>query len=254
MDATRYSKHFVPLESNPDVFTRLAHDLGASSVLRFQDVPTLEEPALFPRPAIALILIFPTSTSYEAQRAKEEADDVKSPKERIDMVNVVWFKQTINNACGLYAILHAVCNGPARKYIRTDFSRTACWVELMNLGPRSYIARLIETCLPLDVAGRALELEKSEELEALYATAASEGDTSPPLNPEDEVDFHFVCFALSETDSHIYLLDGDRIGPVSTGVALAPGDDMLSSKECFPLSRISLSVRKLMELVSISWR
>jgi hypothetical protein len=30
----------------------------------------------------------------------------------------MWFKQTINNACGLYSILHAVCNGEARKYIR----------------------------------------------------------------------------------------------------------------------------------------
>lgn len=32
--------------------------------------------------------------------------------------NVVWYKQTINNACGLYAILHAVCNGDARDSIR----------------------------------------------------------------------------------------------------------------------------------------
>lgn len=27
---------------------------------------------------------------------------------------ILWFKQTINNACGLYGILHAICNGHAR--------------------------------------------------------------------------------------------------------------------------------------------
>lgn len=28
---------------------------------------------------------------------------------------VLWFKQTIHNACGLYAILHAVTNGEPRE-------------------------------------------------------------------------------------------------------------------------------------------
>ncbi len=108
MSANQYQKHFIPLESNPDVFTQLTHELGVSPTLRFQDVLTLDEPALFPRPALALILIFPTSETYETQISKEEATDEE---------DVVWFKQTINNACGLYAILHAVCNGDARNFI-----------------------------------------------------------------------------------------------------------------------------------------
>ncbi len=32
--------------------------------------------------------------------------------------NDIWHKQTINNACGLYGILHAVCNGDTRNGIR----------------------------------------------------------------------------------------------------------------------------------------
>jgi len=31
--------------------------------------------------------------------------------------DVVWFEQTINNACSLYSILHALCNGEARQFI-----------------------------------------------------------------------------------------------------------------------------------------
>ena len=117
MSANRYRKHFIPLESNPDVFTQLIHELGVSANLSFQDVLTLDEPALFPRPALALILIFPTSETYETQKSKEEAMYAEYTG-RTDEENVVWFKQTINNACGLYAILHAVCNGDAKSFIR----------------------------------------------------------------------------------------------------------------------------------------
>lgn len=31
---------------------------------------------------------------------------------------VMWFRQSINNACGLYAILHAISNGESRNFIR----------------------------------------------------------------------------------------------------------------------------------------
>jgi ubiquitin carboxyl-terminal hydrolase L3 len=73
MSRNHYRKHFIPLESNPDVFTDLIHKLGVSATLSFRDVLTLDEPDLLPRPAIALILIFPTSEAYESQKAKEEA-------------------------------------------------------------------------------------------------------------------------------------------------------------------------------------
>ena len=106
-------KHFVPLESNPEVFTELAHRLGLSANPVFRDVLTLDASQL-PRLTYALILIFPTSGPYEEQKAFEEesARPYTGPAD-----GVLWFKQTINNACGLYAILHAVCNGGARHHI-----------------------------------------------------------------------------------------------------------------------------------------
>ena len=38
--------------------------------------------------------------------------------------DVLWFKQTIGNACGLYGLLHAVTNGKARDYISTYATHT----------------------------------------------------------------------------------------------------------------------------------
>ena len=107
-----YTKHFIPMENDPKAFTKLAHALGVSSSLEFIDafledgnVVTFTEG----KPIHALILIFPTNEIYEKEKAEGEttrhvytASGANEP--------VVWFKQTINNACGLYAILHSVIN------------------------------------------------------------------------------------------------------------------------------------------------
>lgn len=117
--AMAYRKHFIPLESNPELFTELTHQLGLSTSLAFHDVLSLEDPdlmALIPRPALGLILVFPTTSNYEAELIEKDANTAEYSKSG-EGEEVVWFKQTINNACGLYGILHAVSNGPARDFI-----------------------------------------------------------------------------------------------------------------------------------------
>lgn len=114
-----YRKHYIPLESNPTLFTELIHQLGVSNVLEFHDVLSMEEPellALVPRPTLALVLVFPTSPDYES-RVSEEDKDVAEYAKCGEEENVVWYKQTINNACGLYGILHAISNGDAKDFI-----------------------------------------------------------------------------------------------------------------------------------------
>lgn len=112
-------KHFIPLESNPDVFTQLAGRLGLSSKFAFHDVLSLDDPdllAFLPRPALALVLVFPASQgpTYDEDKADKNkgaaAYDGSSGEE-----TVIWFKQTIYNACGLYGILHALSNGEAQE-------------------------------------------------------------------------------------------------------------------------------------------
>jgi ubiquitin carboxyl-terminal hydrolase L3 len=118
----RRTKHYLPLESNPEVFTQLIQNLGIST-LEFQDVYSLDEPellALLPRPAHALVLVFPTSEAHEKhKKAVEESRKVYEGKGEDE--EVVWFRQTIGNACGLYGILHAVSNGNARDHIGESF-------------------------------------------------------------------------------------------------------------------------------------
>lgn len=114
--STMYAKHFLQLESNPEVFNKLIRSLGSSHCLEFQDVVSLDDPDLLPHPALALILVFPTTNRYEDQRAVEDASHSGSEGNGYDE-GIMWFMQTINNACGLYSILHALSNGPARDLV-----------------------------------------------------------------------------------------------------------------------------------------
>ncbi len=112
---TLYRKHFIPLESDPDVFTELINLLGVPPSLCFEDVLSLDGPHFFPRPVLALILVLPTTESYESQKAVE--DKIYEEVSGEDNEDIIWYKQTINNACGFCAILHALSNGVARNMI-----------------------------------------------------------------------------------------------------------------------------------------
>ncbi|KAF9458975.1 ubiquitin carboxyl-terminal hydrolase [Collybia nuda] len=207
-----HRKAYLPLESNPQVFTQLINNLGVTA-LEFQDVFSVDEPellAMVSRPVYALVLVFPTTPMYEEQIAKEEAtrDSYTGSGAGED---VIWFEQTIYNACGLYGILHSVSNGDAANFIE----------------PGSALARLLATCVPLAPHERALALEASEELEIAHATAGVQGDTAAPASAEDVVDYHYVAFIKSKS-GHIYEMDGCKKGPVNRGAVLSADEDILS--------------------------
>lgn len=110
---------FIPLEANPQLMTTLIHKLGVSSALEMHDVYSLTDPdllAFIPRPALALLLVFPVSAVYESHRLAEDSL-VQNYHGKGDAEPVLWWPQTIRNACGLMGLLHAVSNGPAKDFI-----------------------------------------------------------------------------------------------------------------------------------------
>ena len=99
--------------------TSLVHKLGLSPALSFHDVFSISDPELLafvPRPATALLLVFPVSKSYEQFRVTEDKDR-NDYEGKGDNEPVIWYKQTIRNACGLIGILHAVSNGGSRNFV-----------------------------------------------------------------------------------------------------------------------------------------
>lgn len=193
--------------------TSLVHELGLSPTLAFHDVYSLTDETLLsflPRPALALLLVFPVTETYETFRRKEDAPLQEyaacGPQEP-----VVWFKQTIRNACGLIGLLHSVTNGAARDQIT----------------PSSDLADLLAQAIPLDPTARADLLYNSRALEAAHSTAASRGDTTAP-EADASVDLHFVAF-VKDARGDLWELDGRRKGPLKRG-HLDQDDDVLSPK------------------------
>jgi len=189
----------------------LLHKLGLSPNLGFHDVYSIDDPSLLefvPRPALALLLVFPVNDTYEKFRVQEDSGKPEYHGSGPDE-EVVWYKQTIGNACGLIGLLHGVSNGQARDFIQ----------------PGSDLAKLVEQATPLDPSQRAQLLYDSHALEAAHQGAASGGDTSAPT-AEDNVDLHYVCFVKSRT-GHLWEMDGRRKGPLDRG-ALTKDEDVLS--------------------------
>lgn len=91
----------------------------------------------------------------------------------------------------------------------------------------------------MDGAGRVEAIEENRDLEAVYRSVATRGDSEVPTNPEDEVDFHYVCFVKSHSSSVFYELDGDRKGPMNK-CSLGPEEDALAD-QCLTVVREYIS-------------
>lgn len=197
----------IPLESNPEVFTELAYTIGLSPVLQFHDVYSLTDPdllAFLPRPAFALILLFPISEGYEADR--------KSALSSSSSKNIQWFKQTIRNGCGLYALLHALLNLPP-DFIVEDLILNQ--ILLRNLTP------------DLSTEETSKLVQQLEQVIQLDANFGLKGQTDAP-EADDDVQFHFVTY-IRGTDGQIYELDGRRDGPVALGSSSSDKDLLTDS-------------------------
>ena len=65
----------ISAENNPEVMSSLVHKLGLSSGMSWHDVYSIDDPSLLafvPRPAHALLLVFPTSAAYQKARHEED--------------------------------------------------------------------------------------------------------------------------------------------------------------------------------------
>ncbi|KAI7536197.1 hypothetical protein KC331_g11610 [Hortaea werneckii] len=206
-------KTFIPLENNPSVFTDLIHRLGVSPQLSLHDVYSIDDPdllAMVPRPVHALIFISPGDV-YHRVRAKDPGSKELFHDDCGEGEKVMWFQQTIGNACGLIALLHSVANGSARSYV----------IE------HSPLDKLLKSATPLKPKERAQLLYDSEELEKAHMAVAVQGDTVAPEAAE-KIGYHFISFVKGK-DGHLYELEGSWGGPIDRGT-LAASEDVMSEK------------------------
>ncbi|KAI9249476.1 hypothetical protein BDA99DRAFT_445613 [Phascolomyces articulosus] len=161
---------WAPLEGNPE----LVHSNGVNLSWSYTDV----------------------FENYERHNVEEEVWLTKH--EQNVSADVIFFKQTIVNACGMIALLHSLANNDS------------------IVGPGLF-RNLIDASKDMSPEERAELLENSKELADIHQTCAQAGQTQAPDASED-ANLHFICFVVK--NQHLYELDGRKLFPINHGKCL----------------------------------
>ncbi|EJS43075.1 yuh1p [Saccharomyces arboricola H-6] len=186
----------VPIESNPVVFTEFAHKLGLKKEWAYFDIYSLTETellAFLPRPVKAIVLLFPMNES------KQSLVNQHGPK--AGGSNVLWFKQSVKNACGLYAVLHSLSNNQSLLEPETDL------VNFLNSQSNSSTPkRMFDDTIADEFVSNVIN-----ENTQTFSTGQSEA-------PEATVDINLHYITYVEENGEIFELDGRNLdGPLYLG-------------------------------------
>ncbi|TNY18190.1 hypothetical protein DMC30DRAFT_380898 [Rhodotorula diobovata] len=190
---------WLPLESNPESFNRWSASLGLDTSppngYHFTDIWGLDPEllAFVKQPVKAVLMLFPVTKEYEDMRTKQDQQILEDGVEGVE--DVIYFKQTIANACGTFALLHTLAN--------TDVP--------IKEGP---LTELFERCKDKSPLERAQLLVHNNDLERVHTETAHTGQTAAPAL-EDSTDLHFVTFVAH--NGFLIELDGRRNSPVNHG-------------------------------------
>lgn len=185
--------------------------------------------AMIPQPVHALILLFPISEKYEAYIKEEQARI--DQKGQIVSPNVVFYPQTISNACGTMGVLHSIANNWAhggelqlskesplwtlsRAISRSMSIDLSFFHFIASVAEGGIMEKFLKKTVNMSPSERIQALEEDESLSSAHKSHASTGQTATP-DLADEVNLHYVC--LIERDGHLYELDGSKPYPINHG-------------------------------------
>ncbi|CAI4034497.1 hypothetical protein SMKI_10G2900 [Saccharomyces mikatae IFO 1815] len=184
----------IPIESNPAVFTEFAHKLGLKRAWAYFDIYSLTEPdllAFLPRPVKAVVLLFPVTANGKMSANKQVSR----------AFDVVWFKQSIKNACGLYAILHSLSNNRSLLEPNSDLANFLKF-QSDNTGSKSTFDDTNTDEFVLNVIKENTQTFSSGQTDAPEATA--------------DINLHYITYV--EDNGEIFELDGRSLsGPLCLG-------------------------------------
>lgn len=112
---------------------------------------------MIPQPVAAIIFLFPITDAYEEFREKEETH-LKVHEQNISP-NLIYYKQTISNACGMMALLHSIANN-----------------DHLVVGPGVF-QNILQGTANRSSEERAEYLENCADLAQIHASGAHEGQT-----------------------------------------------------------------------------
>ena len=188
-------KWVTPLTSEPDVISKYTEKLGLDlSSANFFDiygfVPDLY--SFTPQPVYAVIFLYPIGEKDGPleSRHKEPIPDDQIPTPR------PWFSlQTVHNACGTMAVIHAILNN----------------LDHVRLKPDSWLANFAKETANMTPEQRAEIIHNNDVLFSTHENAAKQSDLAIP----DKVSDHFITFV--NIGGKLWELDGRKPQPICHG-------------------------------------
>ncbi|KAJ3447554.1 ubiquitin carboxyl-terminal hydrolase [Anaeramoeba flamelloides] len=181
-----------PLESNPNILTTFARELGLPKEYQITDVFSLDLLMMIPHPCHAVILLYPiTEKNKELKKIQQETS-----REFVFPKNLYYMKQTIRNACGTIGVLHAVLN------------------NIEELGVKGWFKKFHEQTIEMDPETRGHTLEKDKEMIEKHEEHSEKGQTDQ-MDPEESTDYHFVTFVCK--NNILIQCDGRKETPIFCG-------------------------------------
>lgn len=187
-----------PLESNPDVMNTFLRDLGLGEPWGMTDIISLDPDTtdLVAQPCLAVILLLPITDKYNEFTRQQEIDSNEiDPVLKLNAAEPYFMKQTIHNACGTIALIHAIANN----------------IERLEVLPDSVLGKFLESTRQLSPVDRGRKLEENVDIANLHEVGAHEGQSETP-GADDDVDLHFI--ALVNYGDHVVELDGRKNKPI----------------------------------------
>lgn len=182
--------HWAPLESNPEIFTAYMQKIGLPDEFGFSEVYGFDEELLtfIPGPVLGVIANLEHLKRAEARVRGDASIEVP-----------FYMKQsgTLDNACGIIAALHAVCNN-----LET----------IQGVKPGSILERHLATTAGQSPEEKCTSLEENKEFQEAHREKAAEGG-SRQAEQQSDVKHHYVAFVLTP-DGKLLELDGTKVGPL----------------------------------------
>lgn len=202
-------KNWLPLESNPKVVSKYIRKLGFDPGVSVHELLSLEDWALdmVPRPARAILLLFPISTETEESRKAGLAAQAGSPP----LADIVHMRQLIGNACGTIGLVHVMAN---LCRFSSESAEAGSWLERFLAGYRAGLTS--------DDVGALLEEDAAIEAAHAEAEAGSEARHDRAANKN----LHFIAFV--DIRGHVVELDGRNDAPIIRGKVADIGVDFLA--------------------------
>jgi len=178
----------------------MSDEWAVVDVLGFED----ELLEMLPQPVVSLILLYDVN---KVQQTADQWGDDKVPD------GLFYVKQTIQNACGTIALLHAMGNNQDTIPIKPGSLMDKYFKDVKGMSPEE--------------AGKLLE--GNDDLASSHESSAQEGQTAAP-DLSTDVFYHFM--ALVHKDGKLYELDGRKRGPVDHGATSSDSFVRDASKVC----------------------